>query len=176
MSLHEYEVGKPYLPGRTRWPEITQFRLAAGQYSLTLFMASPTAAEKRDLKSGLSQFVLFTEGDLLILLFRFGLQPWSDAPFSWHMEPEAERLPPPALTTPESRILLPVTLVDAATGLIAVLRAVTWSPDFSRTVEAAIRDQIARPWPGQASYDRQLADLYRRFPDSSLLLDHVISG
>jgi hypothetical protein len=113
--------------------------------------------------------------------------PWSDAPYSFHRladsgVPEAERALPPDPKafldrlaaagkdawkagrlpgeefTCDSRALLQILLIDAATGIIRCLRAVTLSPEFTRALFGAIRDQAARPWD-RAAYERALKSI-----------------
>lgn len=62
-----------------------------------------------------------------------------------------------------------MVLVDADTGLVRVLRAITLSPGFTRLLHGAIAQQLADPWDERA-YDRTLASIYQRFPASRALV------
>lgn len=172
--MHEYRVGTPYHPDRAAWPEVAQYTYRASGHELVLFLAGPTADEIEAAARGTSEFAVYAEGDLLLLLYRFGRPgrgiPWSDAPSSWHLVPEAERALPPPAGVAEPHALLTVTLVDAATGIIRALRAVTLPPALTAALHLAIRDQAERPWPGGDAYDAALAGLYRRYPTTEALL------
>jgi hypothetical protein len=98
----------------------------------------------------------------------------SDAPYSWHLVPETEQALPDA-EGPETRALLQVVLPDAQTGLVRVLRAVTFSPSFTRALHDAIRAQAFSPWPGRAVYYAALRDLYRRYATTGCLLRRAVA-
>lgn len=157
-----YSVGQLYNPSKTRWPECTQYNFRSGSHELLLFYARPTDREVESIRTGRVDLALAVEasGDLVILVHRFASGPWSDSPFSWHLVPEAERSLPADPESDEERALLSITLVDAATGIIRVLRAVTLSPEFTRSLHDAIRDQAARPWRGASQYNADLRTLY----------------
>lgn len=165
-----YRVGALYHPSRRSWPEVAQYSYRGGGHELVLFLRQPTSREVRAARQCLASFAFYADQDLLVLLYAFGDGlPWSDAPFSWHLVPEAERILPPE-TGGEERALLSVVLVNAATGIIRALRAVTLSPTFTRLLHDTIREQAARPWPGDAAYDAELAALYQRYPSTAKLL------
>ncbi len=168
-ELHRYQVGQPYIPGRRNWPEVAEYNFRAGAHELRLFLRGLTAREILDIDRGPAEFGLAVEGDILFLLWRFGHMPWSDAPYTIHMVPAAQRTAPMPLETEQSRDTLHVVLVEATNGLIMALRWVSFSPAFSRALRAAIAAQLARPWPGQAEHDRQLAAIYRRHNSEQLL-------
>lgn len=160
--MYVLRVGQLYNPKRTSWPEGTQYAFRCGTHELLLFFHGPTTAEVEAVRRGRAQFALYAQGDLLVLCSQFGDQPWTDAPFSWHLLPESEREEPPELTRDE-RIALQVILVDAATGIVQVLRLKTLSPGFSRALHRAIRAQRDRPWPGQPTYDARLDAVFAEY-------------
>lgn len=91
--------------------------------------------------------------------------------------PADRRTPPPKDLTPETRVNLFVALVNAQGGLIEAMRALSLSPEMTRAIFAAIGRQIEAPWPGREPYDRQIAHLYRHYPQSeAMLADCVVRG
>lgn len=167
--LHRYAVGEPYNPNVRQWPDSNQYNYRAGQHELVTFMLTPDAAEIKAYREGRFEFVLQTFEDLVVLGFQPGRLEWQDAVFSWHLVPEAEQQIPD-LTGGEERAILNVSLVDGATGIIKVLRAVTFSPRFTAELHRAIQEQASKPFPGQAEYDRQIERLYVRFKSSAQLV------
>jgi hypothetical protein len=181
--MHIYEVGQLYHPNRTEWPEAVEYNYRAGEHELHLFLADPTPAEIQGVRIGSAEFSLYIERDLLVLLFQFwegqevdeeptptlGVAlPWSDAPYNWWLNaPEDRTLPNPEPTDVE-RALLHVTLVNARTGIILALRAVTFSPEFTQHLNAAIRRQARTSWD-PIRYDKALAALYRRYPTTDAM-------
>ena len=163
-----FEVGKPYIAGRVNWPEGAEYNYHAGAHELRLFINSPSPKEIAAVSNWTSEFALAVEPPVILFLYRFvyGID-WRDAPYSWHLVPADQRtLPDPE--GPETGAPLHVILVDAGSGLVRALRAVTFSPEFTRTLHGAIRVQAESPWPGQAAYDAAVADLrlsYLNFAD-----------
>ncbi|GMA17762.1 hypothetical protein E5F05_04345 (plasmid) [Deinococcus metallilatus] len=64
---------------------------------------------------------------------------------------------------------MPVFLIDANTGIIAALCAVTLERRFVEVLHAALTRQLAWPWD-EAAYDARLAELRGRFPHPGDLL------
>ncbi|MBI3654031.1 MAG: hypothetical protein HY231_23620 [Acidobacteria bacterium] len=173
--MYKYEVGKLYHPARTQWPEVTQYNFRAGQHELVLFLNNPTPREREALRRLPCEFGLRVEQDVIFLLYRFGGDvPWSDAPYSIHLVPESERqIPAPELSA-ETRTLLQVVLVDARTGLIVAMRAVTLSPEFTAALQHAIYEQHERPWIGASAYDAQIQQAYEKYPTSEAMTRQAI--
>lgn len=172
--LHRYEVGKPYSPSRSQWPEMGEYNYRDGGHELRLFLASPSPQEIKEIGTGRAEFALLggeVAPDVLFLLYRFGSMAWSDAPYSWHLVEQqlpGQELPPPLDAPDDSayRALLSVILVDAGTGVIRALRAISFSLEFTRALHRAVREQAARSWPGEGEYNRQLQAAYSRWPSS----------
>lgn len=158
IPMNILTVGEPYHPSRRQWPEGATYNFRAGAHELVLFFDRPTDRETGAIRRDRMDLAVTAEGDVIILSWRFGTAPWSDAPYSWHLLPEAERVEP---ATPEGNgALLSVVLVDASTGLVRAFRAVSMSAEFAAALEGSIREQILRPWPGREAYDRELARIY----------------
>lgn len=167
--MHLYEVGKPYSPTRTQWEEGTEYNYRGerrGVHEIRLFFRHPKPIEVQSVKQGEATFGLVVQENLIVLVFKFGAIPWSDAPYSWHMVPERERHLPPELR-PGERETLTVFLIDADTGILLAIRQVSFSPEFTRALHQAIRAQAGRPFD-QVIYDRQLRALQARYQSKDL--------
>jgi hypothetical protein len=166
--MHIYEVGKLYHPGRTSWPETATYSFRGGQHELLLFYERPTEREIEDVRKGQADFALYVKDPVIALCWRFSVGDWSDAPYSWHLVPEAERILPQDLKGETERILLHVILVGAHDGRIKTMRAVTFTPGFSHALHVAIREQANSPWE-QAAYDLALTNLYGSLSSTDLV-------
>jgi hypothetical protein len=163
-------VGQPYIQGRASLDPRAEYNFRGGQHELLLCLRGLTAREVEAVRSGEAEFGLVLGEDVLFLLYRFGEAiRWSDAPYTWHLVPAGEREPPARRRSGESRALLTVVLVDADRNLVRALRALTLSPEFTRTLHAAIRRQAARVWTAEA-YDAELRRAYARWPTSEAML------
>lgn len=167
-----FEKGKPYSLTRSHWPECSEYNYTTGGHELRMFFNSPSATEIKAASEGEVSFSLYVQQPLIVLLYTFrdGI-PWSDCPFSYHAVKEGmpgrEAIPPQDLG-PNSKALMISRLVNAKTGILLTNRVTTLSPRFTAGLHAAIREQAATPF-NHVHYDRALADLYRRYPQSSAL-------
>jgi hypothetical protein len=169
QPLHLYSVGRPYDSRRTTWPEGADFNYRGGEHELRIFLEGATPREIEAVRSGPVDFGFFSEPEGLFLITRFGPSLSFDCSYSWHRVDPAERtLPPPSEETrPELRALCHIILVEATTGVILALRAVSFSPEFTRALHRAIADQAAGSFDPAAH--RQWADrMTRRFPTGQL--------
>jgi hypothetical protein len=170
MESRVYEVGKPFDPSRTTWPETVTYSYRDGRHELVAFRRRPSVAEIEALTEGPSEFALYVNDDLLLLLYRFHsleLDPvidWSDSPFTIHRVPENERQLPP---DQPGRGQLHILLVDAGTGLVMGARTITLDEAFTTALHSAIREQAGRPW-SSADYERTLRQLYSRHRTAEL--------
>ncbi len=173
--MHVLQVGKPYLPSRTSWPEGGEYNYRLGGHELRLFWRAPSEAKIDAVRRGPAEFALTLWPDdadpaVIFVLYRFGERaPWLDAPFSWHLVPPEQRTLPPAWALVERRALLHAVLVGAGTGLVLALRVVSLSPAFTRLLHAAIRAQAQRRF-SEAGYDAQLQAAYAVNPHTEDLL------
>lgn len=175
--MYLYEVGKLYNPERTRWQECAQYNYRGGQHELIIFYSRPSRQEVQAINKSESEFGLVVEGDVIFFLYRFGsILPWSDAPFSWWLVPEDERVMPPPETSTELRALLQVILVDADSGIIKAMRALTLSNEFTVKLHHAIYEQSQRNWPGDGAYEKQLQVAYQKYPDSATMARAAIKS
>lgn len=110
---------------------------------------------------------------IIWLCFKFGTMPWSDQPFNVHLVPQDIRATPPDLTG-EQRALLNVLLVEAETGIVKAIRAVTFSHDFSVKLHEAICAQCREPVPShlldRREYDAMVDNTYGRYLTSDAMV------
>lgn len=171
---HRFEVGKPYNADRKIWPHGNQFNWMHGELDLLMFYDRPSRHEIEAVRSGRSEFAVYDRDDLVVLSYRFlGKRadlPWSDAPYQWHVVPAADRVavPDQEALTPESRVKLWITLVNAMGGLVEALKLVSLSPEVTRVLFGAIRNQAARPYD-RTTYQRSLQSLYQRYTNDQLV-------
>lgn len=164
-----FKVGEPYPALDFPQPERGEYNFYEAGHELRLLWNDPTENEVAAVRQGPTRFAFVVRGPVIFFLFRFGDMPWSDAPYSVHLVPEDRRGELPENTSADHRALLQVHLVGARSGVVAALRAVSLSPNFTRALETAIRRQAAEPFPGQSAYDAAIAETYRRFPSSAAM-------
>jgi len=159
---NKYSVGRPYNPNRVSWPECVQYNYRGGEHELALFWLAPSAQDIAAVRRGEVELAPLYARPVLYMLYRIeGACGWSDAPYSIHLVPAGERVSPP----PESRrTLLHVILVDAGSGIVRALRALSMSPELAAAIYAGVRDQLTAPWD-RVAYDAAIARAYTQTAD-----------
>jgi hypothetical protein len=165
--MYEYRVGTLYNANRTRWEEGTEYNYRSNTHEIRLFFKQPKPIEVESVKQGEATFGLMVSGDVILLAFKFGAIPWSDASYTWHRVPAAERTLPPGEMRLEERQLLTVFLINADTGILLAIRQVSLSHDFTVALHQAIREQSRKPFD-QVLFDRQLRKLYSQYHSQDL--------
>lgn len=174
-TLHRYQTGELYHPERTLWPERIIYQYRANNHELLLFLNTPTAEEVADIARGDAELTLTVLPPALVFCCRFGGMPWSDSPYTWHLVDPVERTVPGEPATAKTRALMNIVLVDAETGVICALRALTLSPEFTRVLTNAIRAQSAAPWNGTTVYDEHIDAIYRQYPTSESFVNAAVA-
>jgi hypothetical protein len=170
---HLFAVGQPYHGDRKIWPEIAQLHWMSGELDLVLFFDRPSRHEIDAVRAGRAEFALYDADGQVIVSYRFEGKranvPWSDAPYQWHRVPPDRRVAPPEETalTPETRVKLYITLVNAMGGLVEALRITSLSPEFTRALFAAIRRQAAAPYE-RVAYEWSLQVLFSKYTSEQL--------
>jgi len=173
--MHAIEIGKPYIPGKTDYAEGGEYNYRSGTHELRIFLHDLAVAEISAVESGEAEFAFaYEQPDMLMFLYRFGrVLTWSDAPYTIHLVPEAQRTEPPSLSDDE-RALLTIILIDAHSGIVKALRVVSLSSELSAKLHAHIQRQAAAPFD-EGAYDAALAALQARFTSSALARRAVAS-
>jgi hypothetical protein len=171
---HHLSVGQLYHPNRTIWPEGGEYNFDGAGHTLLLTWCHLDDKIIQAVRSGEVELALYgrrehpEEYPLVLLLYRIaGACDWSDAPYAWNFVPPERRTLPPAAATPSTRALLQVLLVDADTGILRAIRAVTMSPALTTLLHAAIQEQATGSWDLDA-YDTALRRLQREHTPGSL--------
>jgi hypothetical protein len=172
--MHRLEVGKPYDPSRRAWPEGADYNFRAGGHELRLFMTRLSPKEVAAVKKGRVGFGLLIEIPELFVISRFygpddQVVLSFDCSYQWHRVSLPERTAPPVWeeAPPQIRAICTVILVEASNGLVAALRAVSFSPEFTLAFHRAIADQAASPY-NAAEHDRAVAAITRQFTTDEL--------
>ena len=97
-----------------------------------------------------------------------GNLPWADAPYTpLLVDPQARETP--RRGGPNHRYHLLMTLCDTGQGTVTGMRSITMSPGISRKL-ADIVDRLLTDPGTLTEYQAKLADAYRQYPESSLML------
>lgn len=145
--MYAIQVGKPLNPNTLSWPSMPEYNFIDGSHELIISYPNPRPQEIEAVWEATAHFAFTVIGDIIVFQFRFGAAlPWSDCGYNWHRVPEEARTLPD-LPEPGERAMLAVIFIDANTGIVKALRALTFSHTFTKRLHQAIRDQAARPFP-----------------------------
>ena len=116
---------------------------------------------------------MYINQGVIWLCHKFGSGPWSDAPYNVWDVPKARRVIPPAVSG-EQRAALQVLLIDAATGILKVIRLVTFSMEFSAKLHEAISQQFESPakeiLTNPGAYMQVINEAYSALPTSDAMV------
>lgn len=163
---HALSVGQPYGGRSQPVPPGARYVYADGHHELMIALKSPTPREVDAVQRGVAEFAMYDGGAALFLLAKFGGMPWVDAPYTPWLIPATSRVDVPRLA-PNERALITTSLVDADTGVVRAVRALSVDPNFTRYLYETIRDMKKRPWLSKQVYDEAIRAVYQLFPNSA---------
>lgn len=172
------EIGKLYVSGKTSWPEAMEYNFYGENHELRFFFKNPSNYEIEAIRKMPVQFGLFIRDEMIFLIYKFmdykKLKPAidGDCPFSIHLVPADKRSLPELPTTEEERVMLQILLIDADTGILKVIRAVSLSHQFSVALCSAIIEQSKKSMPD--NYDAKIQAIYRKYSDTESMMNHCI--
>lgn len=176
--MNKYELSCLFDPTRTSWPEASRYIYRGEtEHELILFYSNPTTEEIQAVQSSEAEFRLHVAMYVFLLLYRFGEDeiPWSDAPYSFHLVPDEERVPPPPLFYSHKEGILRIVLVDADTGIIKALRTVPMPAQFATSLVYAV-DVQAHQLFDRDGYDGVLRTIRKIYPDSADIVKDAQQG
>jgi hypothetical protein len=168
-TLRHLEVGQLFEPGRTRYQETVKFEFTPGGPVLLIYFERPNQKEIAAIRSGKFKFGFYEHdiGSVIFTLSKFEGLKWMDAPYSIHLSPPFEFAP--ELDTDQNLgFALQIFLIDAATGILHVIRYVGLGHDFSVKFKEALQRQKAVNF-NQAAYNLKIDDAYKRYSTDDLV-------
>lgn len=166
MQLRHLEVGQLFEPGRTRYDEGVKFEFTQSGPILLIFFDRPTEKEIEAIRAGKFQTKFYEHDNVIFMLFKFGSLNWIDAPYSVHLSPPFEFAE--ELDQDNLGFGLQIFLIDAATGILKVMRYIGLGHDFSIQLREAILQQKEQPF-NQNAYNLKVNEIYRRYTTDQLV-------
>ena len=164
--MHVLAIGEPYDRSIQKWPEGCHYNFDASGHWLHYLFIHPSKIEISSIQQGAVRFGLYVHGPVIFLLHQLGDLFWNDAPYSWWRVPaEHRRLPE---VSGGVHALVKTVLVDTSSGLVAALRVLTFSAEFTRRLHEAILLQTQSPWD-PAQHDQVIREVYSRFSTEDLV-------
>ena len=160
-------IGEPYDTSVTEWPEGSVYSYDSSGHWILIMYRQPTELERRSVQEGPVNFALYEQFPVFFLCHQFGRMGWHDCPYSWwRVPPEGRSLPD---MTPGYHALVKTVLIDSSTGLVAALRACTFSSEFTQRLHLSIRAQSQTYWTDQ-EHEEIIKSVYRMYSPEELAL------
>lgn len=163
MQLRHLEVGQLFEPGRTHYDEGVKFEFTQGGPILLIFFDRPTEKEVESIRSGKFIMKFYDTDNIIFMLFKFRSLNWIDAPYNIHLSPSFTFEP----MSETQGFGLQIYLVDAATGILKVIRYIGLGHEFSIRLRDAILSQKSRPFD-EGIYNFKINDIYKRYRPEDL--------
>lgn len=162
------EVGKLFIPGKTKYQENVWFEYTASGPFLIFAFRKPRNMEIKAAKTGEVELALYEDGPVIFVLHKIeGLEDWSDCPFSIRLCKNIEFDWSEEIQEGQG-LALTIVLIDADTGILLSLRVVGTSTEFAGELRAAILRQLEMPF-SESQYDAKINEVYSRFNSTQLL-------
>lgn len=158
MSLITLALNQTYPQPIVEGIRLELFR--GGHNDLIIAMPNIDKEEIADFRRGKIRVGVHGGEHLVLVFFKFGSQPWMDAPFNACLIPEFEYQKNTFLDprNDQQRFSINLTLIDSASGLVKALRSFTLAPATSRKLQALAEKQRSKGFsPYEA--DQELARL-----------------
>ncbi len=163
--MWKLQVGEPFSPERRQWEaDRFEYRYFGGTHLLQLCVDSPSLSELAAFRFGRVFIGLLPWKSSLFFVFKIeGLYRWSDQAFSIHLAAPIDR-EIPAIAEKDQSVLY-LVLVNAKSGIVEGIRAVTYSCQFTSVLHQHLNDQLLIPFDPEA-HDQNIREVYSRYPSS----------
>jgi hypothetical protein len=186
--VRTHEIGKPFVAGVVRWPEHDEYTVpeAGRGHELRLYQHAPTAGTAGTVMGGAGDLAAAYLSGVLFLLYRFdgetvrGSGGWAAAAYTrGHGNiPRATRADGAgSAADPDTASgVLSVFMVNADTGVLRGERRVALPPEMAARLNAAVRDEDAKPFRGDHVYHREVARARSPYPSAKAMLTHALAS
>lgn len=162
--MQNYEVGKLFEQGRTRYQETIKFDFTQGGPILFVILDRPSEKEIENIRSGKMQIGIYTKDEIIFMLFKFGSLNWVDAPYSVHLSKPFDFME----LSERKGYGLQILLIDASTGILKVIRYIGLPTAFSKKFKQAVLEQKERPFDN-IKYDQKINAIYGNYSTDDLV-------
>jgi len=164
------EVGKLYQEGINKYQEESKFDFTNSGAELYLMFDRPAKTEIENIKRGNIELAVYPADEVLFMLFKFGSLNWIDVPYSVHLSKDLE-----LQEVEEGKgYALHVTLIDASTGIVEVLRLIGLSTKFSIQLRKLIMSQKEKPFDIKA-YNNKINHIYNNYSTKDLVSRTILN-
>lgn len=166
MQYNTLSVGGKFPIDTSGSPVSIAFR--DNQAMLILKLGGLKSREIRDVKSGLAQFAIYTQQDMMFFCFRFGIMPWMDCPYTIHLE-KGGSYDFDSEVKDGQGYALQIYLVEAETDTIKVIRLIGLPTEMSRRIREIVLAQKQTRKLAKFECDMLVASIYNMLPTTAMV-------
>lgn len=158
-----FEVGKQFEDGITRYPEGVKFDIWHNECNLLIYAGDPTEKARQAITKGEFKYGYFKEDNVIIMLFKFGINSWMHAPYSVHMSKNITELKE---ITGTKGFLLNIYVINSKTGVLEDIRTVELDARLSNMLRDDVLEQKNLGYDG---FDSKLEEFYSKYSVKALV-------
>ena len=157
------EVGKLFKSDVTKYQEGIKFDINDDGCDLYIFFNNPTQDEIDHIKKGNFKAGYYAQYNVIFMLFKFGNLSWMDAPYSVHL---SKNLTEFQLLDGGQGLALHIYFIDAGTGILKVMRLLSFKTRFSIQLIEEVQKQKELPFE---NYDKNLMYIMNKYTTRDLI-------
>jgi hypothetical protein len=172
--MERIRTGLPFVPGVYGYEEGVHYNYTAGGHTLKIARKDPCQSEIDAVQRGQTSFALTSREDAIFILVRFGQLPWEIAHYNWWINSPVMRPDPYFdLEKLNDGICTNVCLINASNGLVAALRSVRLSREFTDVFLQMVQSQMIPPFDPWR-YLEVVEQTFKEVPNRSDLLREAV--
>jgi hypothetical protein len=172
--MQRIRIGMPLAPGVFGYEEGAHYNYTAGGHTLKIARNNPSHSEIDAVQHGRTSFALTSREEAIFILVRFGQLPWEITHYNWWINSPVMRPDPYFdLERLSGGIYTNVCLIDASNGLVAALRSVRLSREFTDVFLQMVQSQMIPPFDPWR-YLEVVEQTFKQLPNPSDLLREAV--
>lgn len=161
--MRAFEIGKQFEEGISRYPEGVKFDIWNDECNLLIYAGDPTEKARQAIKRSDFKYGYFKEDNVIIMLFKFGLNSWMDAPYSVHKSKNIAELNE---FTGTKEFLLNIYIINSKTGVLEDIMRVELDARLSKMLRDDIIEQKNIEYDG---FHSKLEEFYSKYSVKALV-------
>lgn len=159
------QVGQELQFGQAVREEKILYRLDCDGHGLLIVKEGVTNQNADNIQNASVELGTYIDGPIIFLLFKFGNEPWNDAPYSWHTVPRESQVYPEEAANAGA---LKVGLVESDDGVIKAIRNIAFTQEFADKLNTAITVQANGSFNG-LSYAKHINTVYNQYTSEDMI-------
>jgi hypothetical protein len=158
-----FEIGKQFEEGKFGYSEGVKFDILGDECNLLIYAGDPSEKARQAITKGDFKYGYFKEDNVIIMLFKFGLNSWMTAPYSVHKSKNITELKE---LTGAKGFLLNIYVINSKSGVLEDIRIVELDARLSKML---IDDIIEQKDFVDDGFDSKVEGFYSKYSVKALV-------